>query len=124
VTAYTTGYGLTVGNRSFGNASTQQAKTGLAVGSAPNGGRHGYSGYYDGDFKIDGTTTLSSAPFAARVYLFPMDNPTTCLGMVYTDAAGTYSFRNLRTGRYLLMALDPSGAYEGVVHMLQDAVPQ
>jgi hypothetical protein len=64
-------------------------------------------GQYGGKRKVTGTTTLNTVPYVARVYLYPQDAPTLCIGMVVSDATdGAFTFSNIRDGNYIAVAID------------------
>jgi hypothetical protein len=123
MTTYTVG--LVMQAASFGapTSSGSPKRLMLPARKPQLGTATGSSGYYEGNFKLDVLTTAHGLAYPARVYVFPEDAPTYCVASGYSGVAGSITFTGLRTGKYIVLALDPTNTWDVIGHVLQDAVP-
>ena len=79
---------------------------------------------FNGNYKLVGTTRKNGAAYAALVMLSPSASPGLVLRGVWTGVPGTFEFRNLTAGTYLIEAVDQTGVANAVIYARVVAVPQ
>lgn len=84
----------------------------------------GVSAGYVGLYKIVGLTEDGGVVVGGRhVYLIPRDAPSLIIASAVSADDGSYSFLNIRAGKYLVWDYTPDASVDGVIHDNIDAVP-
>lgn len=77
-----------------------------------------------GNYKITGRVEINTVVVSGKwVYLFPEQSPGLCIGALYTDTNGVFTFNYLAPGSYKVYAMDPNFNYNGKLYENIAAVP-
>jgi hypothetical protein len=81
----------------------------------------GVRNFHNGTYHIAGTTTCSGSLVARTVYLLYHNStyitPATVIAVQSTVAGvGAFDFRYLQAGNYTVIAVDPAGLEDDVIH--------